>query len=204
MRAFLYAALAVSVLSAQPPAPPEPAPTSGDPARSVLVFLPQQFFSNDEFDPVLRQLSSAGISVKVAAAETTAAVSTKRVLVNPDISLAGARAADFAGIVLIGGSGASLYWDDTLLQSRCREFAEANKVVAAIGIAPVTLARAGVLKGRRATVYRDRDAFGYLRQNGARLSSRELVVDRNIVTAANQGQARAFGRAVAAAVLRGR
>ena len=72
--------------------------------------------------------------------------------------------------------------------------------MAAIGIAPMTLARAGVLKGRKATVFHDRDAIDWLRQAGAKFSFSNLVTDRNIITAATDDQARAFGRAVANAV----
>jgi protease I len=207
MRSFTFLAIAVGLAASALPAQPPPIPagtTAGASGNTVVVFLPQQFFSNEELDPVQGQLSHAGIAVKIATSETAAAAGMNRVLVNPDLPLAAVRPEDFAAIVLIGGSGASLYWDDSLLQARCREFAEAGKVVAAIGIAPITLARAGLLKGRAATVFRDRNAIGYLRERGARVGARDLVSDRNVITAANAEQARAFGRAVATAVLRSR
>jgi protease I len=74
---------------------------------------------------------------------------------------------------------------------------ESGRVVAAIGIAPITLARAGLLKGRKATVFHERNAIEWLRQAGARFSFRDLVVDRNVITAASAEQARAFGRTIA-------
>jgi len=121
--------------------------------------------------------------------------------VSLDLALRDVKVEDYSGIAIIGGSGAALHWDDSLLQARCREFAASGKVVAAIGIAPVTLARAGVLTGRRATAFRDRATVDWLRQAGARYSFRGVVADRNIITAASSDQARAFGSAVAKAVL---
>jgi protease I len=186
-----------------PPIPigPKPGPP-GKSGRTVLVFLPQRLYSGEEFEPALRQLSLAGLQTRIASSDTSAAISMGSVLVKPDLALLDAQAADYAGLVLIGGSGAALYWDDSLVHARCLEFAKSGRVVAAIGIAPIILARAGVLKGRRATVFRERSAINWLKQAGAKFSFKELVADRNIITAASDEQARAFGQAVARAVLK--
>ncbi len=182
------------------PISPKPVPP-GKPDRTVLIFLPQQLFSEEEFEPTLRQLSLAGLQTQIASSDTGVAVSMGQILVKPDMALPDVQVADYAGLVLIGGSGAALCWGDSLLQTLCREFAESGRVVAAIGIAPITLARAGVLKGRKATVFHERSAIGWLKDGGAKFSFKELVADRNIITAAGEEQARDFGKAVAAAVL---
>ena len=188
-------------LGQPPPIPITPKPgTPGKLGSTVLIYLPQQLFSGEEFEPTLGQISLAGLQTRIASSDTGVAVSMGRVLVKPDLALRDANVTDYAGLVLIGGSGAALYWGDSLLQARCREFAERGKVVAAIGIAPITLARAGVLKGRKATVFHERSAIGWLKESGAKFSFRQLVADRNVITAASAEQARAFGRAVAAAV----
>ncbi len=202
---FVLVVLAATAFGQPVPIPISPAPTQpGVPGRTVLVFLPQRLFSGEEFEPALGQLTRAGLQTRIASYATGVASSMDQVLVNTDLVLRDANVADYAGLVLIGGSGAALYWDDSLVQAKCREFANNGKVVAAIGIAPITLARAGVLKGRKATVFHDRDAVNWLRQAGAKFSFKELVADRNIITAATDDQARAFGRAVAAAVLTGK
>jgi protease I len=202
----LLALAAAQPLAAQPPPIPISPDTElpGEPGRTVALFLAQQLFSNEEFETALRQLSRAGLFTRVSATDTGVAVGMSNVVVKPDLALADVRAADFAGLVLIGGSGAALHWDDSLLHARCREFAAAGRVVAAIGIAPITLARAGILKGRKATVFRDRTAIGWLKDHGAKFSFQELVCDRNVITAAGAPQAKAFGHAIAAAVLKGK
>lgn len=182
------------------PVAPVPAP-AGTPGSTVLVYLPQQLFNEQEFEPALRRLSLAGIATRLVAADSGVAVSMSQLVVRLDLALRDVDVADYAGLVLIGGSGAAIYWDDTLLQTRCREFANSGKVVAAIGIAPITLARAGVLKGRRATAFRDRATTDWLKQAGAEFSFKGVVADRNIITAQSSEQARAFGQAVAEAVL---
>jgi len=199
---LLAVAAAASAFGQPPTIPIDPAPApAGRPERTVLIFLSQQLFSGEEFERTLRQLSRAGVETRIAASDTGVAVSMSQVLVKPDLALRDVQVPDYAGLVLIGGSGAALYWDDSLLQARCREFAGSGRVVAAIGIAPITLARAGVLKGRKATVFHERSAIGMLKESGAKFSFRELVTDRNVITAASDEQAHAFGDAVAAAVL---
>jgi len=196
------AVLAAAAFGQPPPIPISPRPgPPGESDRTVLIFLPRQLFSGEEFEPTLAQLSKAGLQTRIASSDTGFAVSMDQVLAKPDLALRDANVADYDGLVLIGGSGAALYWRDSLLQARCREFAESGRVVAAIGIAPITLARAGVLKGRRATVFRERSAIGALKEEGARFSFKGLVANRNVITAASAEQARAFGQAVAAAVL---
>ena len=197
--------LAAAALGQPPRIPVEPAPAPpGAPGRAVLVYLPQQLFNAQEFEPALRRLSLAGIETRQVAADSGVAVSMSQLVVRLDLALHNVNVADYAGLVLIGGSGAAIYWDDTLLQTRCREFAGSGKVVAAIGIAPVTLARAGVLEGRKATAFRDRATVDWLKQAGAKFSFKGVVADRNIITAQSSEQARAFGQAVADAVLNGK
>jgi protease I len=205
---YVLVAVALAATAAfgqPPPIPISPKPgLSGNPDRAVLIFLPRHLHSGEEFEPTLAQLTKAGLQASIASSDTGVAASMDQVLVKPDLALRDAKVADYAGFVLIGGSGAALYWRDSLLHAKCREFAESGRIVAAIGIAPITLARAGVLKGRKATVFRDRSAISALKEEGARFSFKGLVIDRNVITAASSEQARAFGRAVAAAVLKAR
>jgi protease I len=202
---ILVLVLAVHGLGQPPPLPAEPAPAPvGTPAGTLLVFVPQQLFNEQEFDPALRRISQLGVSSLLVSTDSGVAVSMSQLIVSIDLALRDVDAAGYAGLVLIGGSGAALYWDDSLLQAKCREFASSGKVVAAIGIAPITLARAGVLKGRTVTAFRDRTVVDWLREAGARYSFRGVVDDRNIITAASFEQSRAFGQAVAAAVLKQR
>jgi len=197
--------LAASAFGQPPTIPIAPARVpAGTPGRTVLVYLPQQLFNEQEFEPALRRLSLAGIETRLAAADSGVAVSMSQLVVRLDLALRDVNAADYAGLVLIGGSGASLYWDDSLLQAKCREFAAGGKILAAIGIAPVTLARAGVLKGRKATAFRDRTVVEWLRQAGATYCFKGVVADHNVITAASPEQTRAFGQAVADAVLKAR
>ena len=192
-------------VAAQPPLVPNET-ENAHPAgvgNTVLVFLPQQLFSSDEYEGVTRTLARSGVYFKLVAPDSGVCAGLSGVVVMPDFALADARPADFAGIVLIGGPGHNLYWDDSLLHARCREFEAAGKVVAAIGIAPITLARAGLLAGRHATVASDPYAVKFIREKGARYRFKPVEVDGRVVTASDATQARDFARAVAKLVRSG-
>jgi protease I len=192
IRSPLLLALFAAFALGQPPLVPVPTENTqpADARNTVLVFLPQHLFANDEYEGITRTFARQGIYFRTASPDTGVAVGMNRMIVMPDFALAGVRAEDFAGLVLIGGSGTMLHWDDSLLHQRCRDFASAGKVVAAIGIAPITLARAGLLKGRRASVFRDRYAIGFIREHGARYRFRGLETDGRIVTASDAEQAK--------------
>ena len=171
--------------------------TAGSGKRSaVLVFVAQKMFREQTLELTRRQLSHAGYRVTVAAAETTIAVSMNQTVIRPDIALADACADSFAALVLIGGSGMTLFWDDSIVHARCREFAEAGRLVGSIGLANVCLARAGLLEGHKATIFPHRAAVEHLLEGGAYYVPNPVVVDRNIITADQTSHVRGFAKAI--------
>uniref|UniRef100_A0A7C4GCX5 DJ-1/PfpI domain-containing protein n=1 Tax=candidate division WOR-3 bacterium TaxID=2052148 RepID=A0A7C4GCX5_UNCW3 len=164
---------------------------------NVLVFVPQSLFLDEDYEAVTSQLNRAGLRVVTASTDTTAAESMDGLLIKPEQSLATVDPADYAGLVLVGGSGAVLYWEDSLLHSRCRGFTDAGRLIAAIGLMPIALARAGLLTGRRATVFPDRRAIEMLKKAGAKVSLNDIVIDGNIMTASRTRAARALARHIA-------
>ena len=68
---------------------------------------------------------------------------------------------------------------------------ESGKLLGAICIAPVILARAGLLKGKKATVFID--GADELRENGAIYTGNQIEVDGKIITANGPEAARLFG-----------
>ena len=71
----------------------------------------------------------------------------------PDLRLENINANNFAGIVLIGGNGAKDYKNNSKLHKILNDFNKSNKIVAAICVAPVILAAAGLLNGKSATCF---------------------------------------------------
>jgi protease I len=68
-------------------------------------------------------------------------------------------------------------------------------VVAAICLAPVVLARAGILKGKKATYFNSPVSFREMRAGGAVLVDKAVVTDDRIVTANGPAAAAEFAEA---------
>lgn len=160
----------------------------------VLVFISQRMFHDDALAAVTRRLETGGFRVVVAAKDTSLAVGMDQTVVRPDRALESCRPADFAALVLINGSGIAVYWQDSLLLARCREFADSGKVMGSIGIAGICLANAGVLRSRKATIIPNRHAVRRLLAGGARYRPNPVVTDRNVVTASGAEHARSFAQ----------
>jgi putative intracellular protease/amidase len=102
--------------------------------------------------------------------------------------------------VLIGGSGAVMYWEDSLLHAKCEEFVEAGRIVASIGLATIALTRSELMEGRKVAVYRDRGAVRIVTEDQAVYADAGLVEDGPFITAVGTEQADDFGRAIVAAL----
>ncbi len=107
---------------------------------------------------------------------------------------------DFDAIVFIGGSGASNYIDNQQCYRIAKEAVAQDKILGAICIAPAILAKAGVLQGKKATVWTsslDKSAAKILKDNGANYQDSDVVQDGKIITANGPAAAEKFGQAIA-------
>ncbi len=165
-------------------------------ALPVAVYIPQHLFRDDEFETVVKVIERAKIPVATVAHDTSVAQGIDGLLVKPQFLLKEVTPEDFAALVLVDGSGVSVYWQDSVLHRLCREFAAAGRLVAAIELAPIVLAYAGVLRDKTATVFPNYFSIRTLKENGCRHRFGSVVRDGNIITAAKAEHALAFARAI--------
>lgn len=166
--------------------------------KKVLMVIAPKDFRDEELLDTRRILEQAGAAVTLAARTTAESRGMFGARAKPDIALDRARAADYDAVVFVGGSGAKAYFDDPAAHALARDAAGGGKLLGAICIAPSILARAGLLRGRKATVWDDRGPggpfAGNLRAGGATFTGEEVVRDGNIVTANGPKAAEKFGR----------
>jgi protease I len=110
--------------------------------------------------------------------------------VKADLLISNINIKEFDVIVFVGGSGSSQYWNNPVAHKIAQDALSANKIVAAICIAPVTLANAGILKGKRATVFSSE--VGQLKAKGASYTGRAVEKDGNIITASGPDAVKEF------------
>jgi len=171
--------------------------------RKILMVIAQQDFRDEELFKPKGVFEGAGASVFVAAPRNETATGMLGGEVQPDFAISDVNASEFDAVVVVGGSGSPKYlWDDTQLRNLVRDAYEDGKVVAAICLSPVVLARAGILKGKSATVFPSSDAVAELKKGGAIYKDESVVIAGRIVTGRDPASAEAFANAIVS-LLRG-
>lgn len=106
---------------------------------------------------------------------------------------------DFEAIIFVGGSGAADYINNERVHQIARLTIEKDKILGAICIAPAILARSGVLKNKKATVWSgplDKSAVKILKEEGVNYEEKPVVIDGKIVTANGPQVARQFAEKI--------
>lgn len=166
--------------------------------KKVVMIIAQKNFRDEELLHPKKVLEEAGIIVKVASLTLKPASGMLGAEVMPDVALEDIDVKDFDAIVFVGGSGANIYWDHSFAHKIANDAYSAGKVVAAICIAPVTLARAGLLKSKKATVFSSE--IGKLKDAGAIYTGKAVEKDGKIITASGPQAAAEFGKQIAKAL----
>jgi len=166
--------------------------------KKVVMIIARKDFRDEELLKPKELLESRGAQVTVACSSLDEATGMLGAKVKPDLLLDDVKAEDFNAIVFVGGVGAKEYWDDPKAHALAKEAVARDKVLAAICLAPVTLANAGVLEGRQATVWASESEK--IVAKGASYRDAALVRDGKILTSNGPEAAQQFGAGIASAL----
>jgi len=181
----------------EPTATPAPTPTPGPHVPTIAFVIANQQFNFKEYETCRVLFTIDQYKIITAGQRTGAAVSMDGQEVTVDTAIGGLNAEDLDALIVIGGSGATALYEDTALKTLIQAVYAAGKPVGAICLAPVTLANAGLLSGRDATVYPDESAVTALTDAGANyIEDSDVVTDGTIVTANGPDAANEFAVAV--------
>ncbi len=162
-------------------------------AKAVMIIAPVDF-RDEELKEPQAILEKAGVKVSIASARAGDCYGMLGGKVVASLDLKDIKAEEFQAIIFVGGSGASCFWSDPLAHKIIHDAMRFNRIIGAICIAPVTLANAGVLEGKRATVWKAEEAKITIR--GALYTGRRVEYDGNIITANGPESAEQFGRSL--------
>lgn len=162
--------------------------------KRVVMIVAQQGFRDEEFAIPHERLTRAGVTVTVAASQRGTAKGALGASISVSTPLREVRIGDADGVIFVGGAGAQVYFNDPSAHALAREAAESGKILAAICIAPATLANAGVLNGKKAACFPSVEPI--LKEGGANLSRQPVVRDGNIITANGPAAAPEFAQAI--------
>lgn len=166
--------------------------------KAVMIIAFRDFRDAEYFVPK-EILEKAGVEVKTASNKKGTAIGADGGDTKVDLLVSEINPADFDVVIFVGGPGCLEALDNEDSYKVARETVSQNKVLAAICISPVILAKAGVLEGKKATVWTDPlgTQAKILKEKGAIYQKEKVVVDGKIITANGPAAAEEFGQAIA-------
>jgi protease I len=178
---------------AKPTPTPEAAPTLQ--GKGILMIIAHRDFRDEEYQEPRQIFEVRGATITVASSSLEIAKGALGAQVKPGLLLKDVAVGDYDAVVFVGGPGAQEYWDDPVAHAIAQDAVAQGKVLAAICIAPTTLARAGVLKGRNATVFSSEAEA--LKACGANYTDAGVERDGLIITANGPQAAAEFAEEIA-------
>lgn len=170
--------------------------------KIVMVIAPERFRDEELFVPK-EYFEGKGVEVELASTKKGTCTGMMGGSAEATLTLDEVEVGGYDAVVFVGGGGTPLVRKEAKALEIARKTVEAGKVLGAICWAPTILAKAGVLKGKKATVWVGDDAeYGkktpeVLEQFGAEYSKEGCVVDGKIVTADGPASAGRFAKEIA-------
>lgn len=167
--------------------------------KKIVMVIAFKDFRDEEYFVPKEILEKAGVKVKTASNKMGKALGADGGEVEIDYLIENLDPSDFDAVVFVGGPGTLSNLDNQNSYNLAKETVAKNKVLAAICVSPVILAKAGVLKGKKATVWSgplDKEPIKILEDNGAIYTPEIVVIDGSIMTGNGPAAAGKFGAAL--------
>jgi protease I len=162
--------------------------------KKILMIIASQNFRDEELLIPKKLFEKEGYSVVIAGTSLKPAKGMLGAVVTPQILIDQVKVDEYSAIVFVGGVGAKEYFNNSIAHKIAKEAVSKNKILAAICIAPRILAEAGVLKGKKATVWVSEEKI--LKEKGAYYTGKPVEVDGNIVTGSGPQAAEEFAKII--------
>ena len=160
----------------------------------VLMIIAKINFRDEEYLEPKKILTEAGFKVVTASSSLGEAKGMLGATVKIDTTIDKIKVSDYAAIIFVGGSGATEYFDNKIAHKIAQDAVAQNKILGAICIAPAILAKANVLKNKKATVFSSEQDT--LKKYGATCTNNGVEVDGKIITASGPKFAKQFGEKI--------
>lgn len=177
--------------------------------KNILMVIPRNQFDEDELFVTRDFFESAGARVIVLSKSGQDAVGTNKTRFKPHGTIIDWNKQEgiygkYDAVLLVGGKGAAKsLWDDPILPQILTDHYRAEKVVGAIGLSVVVLARASFLMQKEASGPDDERLLNELEAGSCYYSEEPVTCCDRIITARGGGAAQEFARAVSAILMDG-
>jgi protease I len=161
---------------------------------SVLIIISPELFSEKELVIIMDELDKASCETVIASISTGICTGSRQTSFTATQSLSDVQTGNFDAVVFVGGRGAKVFFTNDDALRIAREMASANKPTAAICLAPVILANAGVLEHKNATVAKTE--VKSIEAKGSRYAGSGVIVDGNLITGSSPKYSKRFGQKI--------
>lgn len=166
--------------------------------KKILMIIANKDFRDEEYEVPRSIFKNEGVEFKVANSSGEESEGSQGLKVDPDMSIMQVTVSDYDAIVFVGGTGAGQYFSDQTVMQITKDAYKFRKIIAAICIAPLILANAGILEGKNVTA--SESVKDNLQNFGAIYTDRPVEVDGNIITGRDPEASADFGRAIVQAL----
>ena len=160
--------------------------------KKVAMFIAFQDFRDEEYIEPKKILEAQGIKVDTVSSAKGKACGKFGVIAEVDKVISEINAPDYDALCLVGGMGCLEHLDNGPVYDIFRQAFNENKLIGSICISPVILAHAGILKGKKATVWPD--GADELKAAGAIYTGADIEMDGKIITANGPAPAKEYAK----------
>jgi len=160
--------------------------------KKVAMFIAFQDFRDEEYIEPKKILEVEGIKVDTVSSVKGKARGKFGAIANIDKTISEINVSDYDALCLVGGAGCLEYLDKPRVYDIFNQAFRENKLIGSICISPVVLAHAGILKGRKATVWPD--GADELKAAGAIYTGADIEMDGRIITANGPAPAKEYAQ----------
>lgn len=162
-------------------------------AKVLMIIAPERF-RDEELFVTQEELEQDGHETVIASSVKGRCPGSRGGFARATLTLTEVQTRNYDAVVFVGGGGSKLFFSNGEALRIAREMYQKKKVVAAICLAPVILANAGVLKGKNATVAGTEAKT--IESQGAKYTGPGVMVDGNIITGNAPKSSKLFGQKI--------
>ena len=163
--------------------------------KIVMIIAPAKF-RDEELFHTREYLEEHGAEITVASKTTNTATGMMGGTSEVDITIDQIDPGAYDAVIFVGGGGSEVYFDDPKAHNIAKNAFKAKKLVCAICIAPSILAKAGLLDGRKATVWEGDKYVKILKSHGATYTGKKVTRHGRIITGNGPQAARRFAEKI--------
>jgi len=174
----------------------------GENMKKIAMIISPKGYQDVEFGTPYRYFKDQGAQVDVYSTKKGTANGALGGTFNVEHTLSELNVSNYNAIVFVGGPGTPLLRNDSNSTKIAKDAVASGKILGAICWSPTILAKAGLLKGKNATVWYGPDpelgmlTSEYLEEQGAKYTGQDVTVDGNIITADGPTSAQKYAEAI--------